>query len=70
MTGKRLCSLMRFSKVTIRQLKKRTGFTLKRIREVRAAGIYDANICRDWIEAITGNDPGHDLAEYYAQQRG
>jgi len=70
MTGKSLTSMMRREHVTIRQLKARSGFTLKRIREVRESGIYDAHVCRDWIQSITGADPGQELAEYYAQQRG
>lgn len=50
--------LMRQHNVTIRALKERTGFTLKRIRFVRENGLADLNAVRDWIEAVTGVDPG------------
>lgn len=58
MTGKELFRLMRKHRVTIRELKARTGITLKRIRQVRESGLADANAVRDWVQAITGRDPG------------
>jgi len=58
MTGKEITALMRRHKVTIRQLSRRMGITQKRIREARAAGLADAAAARDWVEAITGKDPG------------
>jgi hypothetical protein len=56
--GDEVRRLMRQCCVTIRELSKRTGITMKRIREVRAEGLCDRNAARDWIEAITGSDPG------------
>ena len=58
MTGKELSSLMRKNGVTIREMKRRTGFTLKLIREYRESGIPSKSAARDWIQAITGTDPG------------
>lgn len=57
MTGREIASLMRRHRVTIRELKKRTGITLKRIRQIRDEGLNGREICRDWIQAITGKDP-------------
>jgi hypothetical protein len=31
---------------------------MKRIRELRESGIDDSFVLRDWMEAITGKDPG------------
>lgn len=56
--GKEIMRLMRQYRVTIRELSHRTGITMKRIREVRDAGLNDRLAIRDWIEAITGRDPG------------
>ena len=54
MTGPELCSLMRKHRVTIRDLKTRTGFTMKRIRERRETGLI-GHAAIDWHEAITGS---------------
>ena len=55
--GKAIFALMRKTGVTMRQLKAKSGLTLKRMREVRKTGLtYQA--ARDWIQAITGEDPG------------
>ncbi len=58
MTGAELCSLMRAHHVTIRELKRRTQIDLKVIRHRREEGITCPLAKRDWIEAITGSDPG------------
>lgn len=58
MTGKQLNSLMRKNKVTIKQLADRTKITQKRIREARKDGLIDPATVRDWVQAITGSDPG------------
>lgn len=58
MTGKQLISLMRRHAVTIRELKARTGITLQRIRQVCKSGLTEPNAVRDWVQAITGTDPG------------
>ena len=47
--GERIISLMRRYRVTIRALSQRTGLTMKRVREVRAAGLTDAHSIRDWV---------------------
>lgn len=58
LSGEEVTRLMRQFRVKIRDLSERTGITMKRIREVRTEGLADRNTIRDWIEAITGNDPG------------
>ena len=58
MTGKELKKLMRINKVTIRELKRRTGICLNRIRYRLTVGLDDGGLIRDWVEAITGKDPG------------
>lgn len=58
MSGEDVTRLMRKHNVTIRELAKRAGITMKRIREVRASGLEDRLAIRDWIEAIVGRDPG------------
>lgn len=54
MTGKELCRLMRAHGITMRALKDRTGFTLKRIRHIREHGLA-GHPAIDWHEAITGS---------------
>jgi hypothetical protein len=56
--GKQVVSLMRKHKKTIRGLSFAMGITQKRIRQVRAQGLTDPLSIRDWLEAITGEDPG------------
>lgn len=58
LSGQDLVRLMRQHKTTIRDLSQRTGITQKRIREVRVSGLTDPHTVRDWIEAVTGVDPG------------
>jgi len=58
MKGTEICSLMLRHKVTIRDASARMGIAMKRIREVRTDGLDHPHSCRDWIEAITGSDPG------------
>src|SRR5688572_4597502 len=57
-SGRDLRRLMRINKITIRNLSAATGFTLKRIRLVLKHGLCDTAAARDWIQAITGRDPG------------
>lgn len=64
MTGKQLVSLMRKNKITIRDLAHRLGITMKRIRLRRETGLADLATIRDWIQAITGTDPGPILPEH------
>ena len=46
-------------KVTIRELAKRTGFPMTRVRLVLTQGVSDHYALRDWLQAITGTDPGN-----------
>jgi hypothetical protein len=57
-TGKEVVRLMRVWRVSIRDLKIKTGITMKRIRQVRESGTTDGFHTRDWVQAITGTDPG------------
>lgn len=50
--------LMRVHKVTIRQLSERMQITMKRIRQIREIGLRDRPTIRDWVQGITGEDPG------------
>ncbi len=59
MNGNHIRWLMRVHKVTIRQLAVRMDITIARIRYVRLHGLAEPHIIRDWLEAITGRDPGH-----------
>ena len=58
MTGKELATLMRRHKVTIRELARRIQITQKSVRQRRETGLTDPGLARDWIQAITENDPG------------
>ena len=58
MTGTELATLMRRHKVTIRELARRIKITQKHVRYRREAGLIDPELARDWIQAITGTDPG------------
>lgn len=57
-TGREIVSLMRKHGVTIRELSRRMQVTQKRIRQVRETGLDHPDFARDWIEQITGTDPG------------
>ena len=57
-TGEVVCRLMRKFRRTIRGLSNDIGITMKRIREVRSEGLTDPLPIRDWVEAISGIDPG------------
>ena len=58
LTGKKVTSLMRKHKMTIEQLAFRLGTSMKRVRQIRESGLTDPLAVRDWIQAITGVDPG------------
>lgn len=58
LTGKEIVGLMRKHGVKIRSLAYRLDTTLKRIREIRSKGLSCPLAVRDWIQAITGDDPG------------
>jgi len=58
LTGAALCTLMRRHRCTIRTLSQRMAIPQTRIRTVRTCGLSDRYAIRDWLEAITGCDPG------------
>ena len=64
LSGPKLVSLMREHKLTIAELAFRLGSTQKRVRQIRETGLQNPNVIRDWIEAVTGQDPGR-LPERY-----
>ncbi len=64
LSGPKLVSLMREHKLTIAELAFRLGSTQKRVRQIRETGLQNPNVIRDWIEAVTGQDPGR-LPEKY-----
>ena len=49
---------MRVHKITIRELSRRMQITMKRIRKIREIGLTDRHTIRDWLQGITGEDPG------------
>lgn len=58
LSGKALCKVMRQNRVTIAELKARTGITMKVIRARRESGLTGHHVIRDWLQAITGTDVG------------
>jgi hypothetical protein len=58
LSGHDLCTLMRRHRVTIRILAQRLDLPMTRVRYRRRQGIAEWNVIRDWVEAITGVDPG------------
>jgi hypothetical protein len=58
LSGDELVSLMRKHRMTIPNLALRVGTTQQRVRQLRHNGLTDAPEIRDWLEAITGQDPG------------
>jgi hypothetical protein len=58
LSGPVLCSLMRRHRCPIRLLAQRMAISMRRIRQVRQAGLPCPHAARDWVEAITGHDPG------------
>ena len=58
LTGAEIVRLMRKHKVTIEALAFRLGTTQKRVRKIRNTKLDDPLAVRDWIQAITGEDPG------------
>ena len=67
MTGKQIASLMRRHKQTIRSLAEQTGFTVDHVRTTRRGGLSCPFAIRDWVEAITGTDPGG-TPEWFAKR--
>jgi len=58
LSGAEIRALMRRHCQTIRELSFRMGISQKRIRKVRQTGIAELGACRDWLEALTGDDVG------------
>ena len=60
LTGAELRRLMRRRHVTISTLARRLDMPMKRVRFRRAHGFdsTEGAAARDWIEAVTGADPG------------
>ena len=58
LTGAEIVSLMRKHKATIEQLAFRLGTSQKRVRTIREKGLTCNLAVRDWIQAITTDDPG------------
>ena len=56
--GREIVLLMHRHKVTIRELSSRMQITQKRIRQIRELGLQEPYAIRDWIQAISGVDPG------------
>jgi hypothetical protein len=56
--GPTLCRLMCRQHVTIRCLAQRLAISMTRVRFCRQYGIDDRHVARDWLEAMTGQDPG------------
>lgn len=58
LSGKRLVQLMRRHRWTIERLAYRLGTSQKRIRMARESGLTNQHAVRDWLEVLTGKDPG------------
>ena len=58
LSGPDLRRLMRRHRVTIRMLAQRMDIPMTRIRACLTHGLTDWNVVRDWVQAITGVDPG------------
>ena len=58
LTGPQIHTLMRRHHLTIRTLAARMALPMTRVGVRRQQGIPDPQVARDWLEAITGTDPG------------
>jgi len=69
LSGAEIVRLMRKHKVTIEALAFRLGTTQKRVRKIRNTKLDDPLVVRDWIQAITGEDPGPIPEKYCVHNR-
>ena len=60
---------MRTHKVTVEALAFRLWTTQKRVRKIRNTKLDDPLAVRDWIQAITGKDPGPIPEKYCVHKR-
>ena len=58
LTGEDIVRLMRKHRMTIPILASQLGLSQRRVRLLKHTGLTDAAVIRDWLEAITGQDPG------------
>ena len=58
LTSEDIVRLMRKHRITIPILAVKVGSSQRRVRLLRHTGLTDAAVIRDWLEAITGQDPG------------
>ena len=57
LTGEDIVRLMRKHRITISVLAVKLGSSQRRVRLLKHTGLTDAAVIRDWLEAITGQDP-------------
>ena len=57
LTGEDIVSLMHKHGITIPILAAKLGLSQRRVRLLKHTGLTDAAVIRDWLEAITGQDP-------------
>jgi hypothetical protein len=58
LTSEDIVWLMRKHRMTIPILASQLGLSQRRVRLLKHTGLTDAAVIRDWLEAITGQDPG------------
>lgn len=58
MSGLMVRIMMRRYRVTIREMSARIGYPMTTVRRVRRDGLASKLAARDWLQAITGSDPG------------
>ena len=58
LSGKEVIALMRKHRAKIDSLAFKLGTSKKRVRQIRDVGLTDVLAIRDWLQAITGIDPG------------
>ena len=58
LTGEDIVRLMRKHRITMPILASQLGLSQRRVRLLKHTGLTDAAVIRDWLKAITGQDPG------------